>query len=79
MNLKIIFHPHAIDKLKKRNLKQETVEEAIKNPDTVSDGKFGRKIAQKVYARYLLRVIYEERADSITVITAYPTKPERYE
>ncbi len=77
--MKITFHPHAIDKLKKRNIKQETVEEAIKNPDSVSDGKFGRKIAQKVYGRYLLRVVYEASAGTILVITAYPTKQERYE
>lgn len=77
--MKIIFHPHAIDKLKRRNLKQETVEDAIKEMDAVSEGRRGRKIAQKAYGRYVLRVIYEESKESITVITAYPTKPERYE
>ncbi|MEE8167291.1 MAG: hypothetical protein V3T58_00260 [Candidatus Hydrothermarchaeales archaeon] len=46
--MEIVFHPHAIDELKKRNLKQETVEDALKSPDTVCDGKVGRKIAQKV-------------------------------
>jgi len=76
--MKIIFHPHALEKLKNRNLKRETIEDVIKNPDSVAHGALGRKIAQKVYERYLLRVIYEESTGSILVITAYSTKPGRY-
>lgn len=41
-------------------------------------GKFGRRIAHRVYGRYLLRVVFEEYEDYILVITAYPARPERY-
>ena len=39
--MKIIFHPHAIEKLAKRNLDKSVVEEGINNPDRVLDGKHG--------------------------------------
>ncbi|MEE8403608.1 MAG: DUF4258 domain-containing protein [Candidatus Hydrothermarchaeaceae archaeon] len=76
--MKIIFHPHAIIKLAERNLDKSMVEEGINNPDRVLDGRHGRRIAQKVYGRYVLRIVYEEHKAHILVITAYLARPQRY-
>jgi len=75
---KIIFHPHALEALKKRNLKKAEIKEALREPINVTNGKFGRKIAQKLYRGYVLRIIYEEFEESVLVITAYIAKAERY-
>jgi hypothetical protein len=40
--------------------------------------KFGRKIAQRMHGRHLLRVVFEEHADGYLVMTAYPARPQRY-
>jgi len=42
------------------------------------DGKFGRKIAQRIYGDYVLRVVFEDHPEHILVITAYPARAERY-
>lgn len=62
--MEIVFHPHAIEKLAKRNLDKSAIKEGINNPDRVIEGKDRRKIAQKVYGRY--------------IITAYLARPQRY-
>lgn len=76
--MKIAFHAHAVEKLAKRNLDKSSIEEVINNPDSVVEGRYGRKIAQKVYGRYVLRIVYEEHKEQILVITAYLARPERY-
>jgi hypothetical protein len=76
--MKIVFHSHAIEKLAKRNLDKSSIKEGINNPDRVVEGKYGRKIVQKVYGRYVLRIVYEEHKEHILVITAYLARPERY-
>lgn len=54
--------------------------EILKNPDRVALTKKGRKIAQgKISETHVLRVIFEERDDSIEVITFYPGRRKRYE
>ena len=76
--MKIDFHSHAVEKLAKRNLDKSSIKEAIKSPDRVVEGRHGRKIAQKVYGRYVLRIVYEEHKEQILVITAYLASPKRY-
>jgi len=78
MNKRIVFHPYALHKMGKRGIVQTNVEETIAAPNSVVEAKFGRKIAQKMYGRYLLRVVFEEHADYYLVITAYPARPQRY-
>lgn len=72
------FHPHAIKKLIDRGIKESTVEGIIADPDAVVDGKYGRKIAQKSFGRYIIRAIYEKKENKALVITAYKAKAERY-
>ena len=78
MNKEIKFHPYALYKMGRRRLTRSMVGETVKEPLAVVEGKFGRKIAQRVFDRYLIRVVYEEYEDHILVVTAYSTKPERY-
>lgn len=79
----IDFSPHAKDKLKRLVLIGVTEEKAIdtiKQPQSVTSGYFGRKIAQSALTDdLLLRVIFEETDNSILVVTLYPAKRQRYE
>lgn len=59
-------------------LSKSQIEDVLKDPNKILDGKDGRKIAQKVIGKYLLRVIYEKEGNAYKVITAYYSKPERY-
>jgi len=78
MDKRIVFHPYALYKMGKRGIVRANVEETILAPDSVVEAKFGRKIAQRMHGRYLLRVVFEEHADDYLVITAYPARPQRY-
>jgi hypothetical protein len=78
MPKKLVFHPYAWYKMDKRGISEAKVTETMSNPDSIEEGKFGRKIAQRRYGRHLLRVIFEEYQDHALVITAYPTRAERY-
>lgn len=65
-------------KIIKRELPKGQIESVLKNPDKVLEGKKGRKIAQKVLGRRILRVVFEEHGNAYKVITAYYSQPERY-
>lgn len=78
MTKEIKFSNYAEFQLKQRNINREDAVKALKFPDQVVPGKKGRKIAQKKFAKGeldgLLRVIYEEKANIISVITIYPVR-----
>ena len=77
----IQFIPHALERMKERGISKEMVKETILNPDSVSEGYSGRKVAQKRLNGKMIRVIYEEtHGGVIVVITAYITsKLRKYE
>ena len=79
----IKLSPHAKEKLKRLVQSGITEEKAIKtvqNPESLTAGYFGRKIAQSALTEeLLLRVIYEETDNNILVVTIYPAKRRRYE
>jgi hypothetical protein len=79
----INLSPHAKEKLKRLVQSGITEEKAIKtvqNPESLTTGHFGRKIAQSALTdELLLRVIYEETDNNILVVTLYPAKRRRYE
>ncbi len=69
--------------MEKRGIKKEMVIETLKEPDLLSEGHTGRKIAQRLYTynddEKLLRVVYEEENKTMVVITCYLTSQiERY-
>ncbi len=69
----IIFIPHALDRLKERDISKELVIEIIRNPDNIDPESERRKIVQKLIKGKLLRVVYDEEEESIVVISAYST------
>jgi len=76
--MKIEYTDYAEIKIVKRKLSKPQIENVMKNPDKILDGKEGRKIAQKILGKYLLRVIFEQHGNTYKVITAYYSEPERY-
>jgi hypothetical protein len=75
----IRFTPHAEENLIARSISREEVEETIRNPDRDEDARPPRRVASRQYfddvlnKEMLLRVITEETADGIQVITLYKT------
>jgi len=78
MDKTIVFHPYALYRMSKREIAKADVEETLAAPHSIVGAKFGRKIAQRIYGNYLLRVVFEEHPDHYLVITAYPSRPQRY-
>ncbi len=77
--MKIIFIEHALERMRKRDIKKEVIIKVIKNPDNVVYGYGNRKVAQKLVDERLLRVIYEEQEEKIVVVTVYITsKVDKY-
>ena len=81
--MKIYYTSHADNVISKREIKESQVEELVKSPPQVLEGKGETKIAQGIYQRndrdFLLRVVYKEEKDIIKVITSYWTsKIEKY-
>jgi hypothetical protein len=72
------YTDHAKQRMVERRISKEIVERAIKDPDDVSNTKFGRKVAHKLVRNKLLRIVYEEENGNYTIITAYYTQSERY-
>jgi hypothetical protein len=79
----INLSPHVREKLKRlvqSGISEEKIIQTIQNPESLTAGYFGRKIAQSLLTdELLLRVIYEEMDNNILVITVYPAKRRRYE
>lgn len=85
MTKKIIFCSHAENKFKifeKHGLRftKTQIIGTIINAEEILMADHARKIAQKSFdSEYILRVIFEETNELITVITFYPAKRSRYE
>ena len=67
-------------RLTKLGVTKENVIGFVKHPGKVISGSYGRKIAQ-VYLKedLILRIVYEESEQEITVVTVYPGERRRYE
>ena len=76
--MEIDYTNYAEMKIGKRKLPKTQIEDALKNPDKVMSGRKGRKIAQKIVGKYLLRVVFEQYGNTYKIITAYYSQPERY-
>jgi hypothetical protein len=70
----IDFHPHALYKMREREISADEVIHAVQDPDDVAPARLGRKCASKKRGDYWLRVIFEERARGVLIITAYVTR-----
>lgn len=76
--MKFDYTDHAEENIQERKLDKKIVEKVVKHPEKVTEGKFGRKIAQKISGSKLLRVVYEQKGNVYIIVTAYYTKHERY-
>lgn len=82
---KVNFTNHArlkIDLLKKHGveIEEDFVRKTVIKPDNIEEGYKGRLITQKELDEdHVLRVVYEEEADKIIIITLYPGRKKRYE
>ena len=80
---KIDFTKYSELQTQERKIRKHDVVDTLQSPEQILSGRRGRKIAQKKLEREgekgLLRVIFEEKADTKIVITAYWTsKIEKY-
>lgn len=75
----IVYTRHAEEKIAERKISRAIIEHSLKNPDTVLEAAFGKQIAHKLIRNKLLRIVYTQRSEKYTVITAYFTEPKRYE
>ncbi|MGC8912271.1 MAG: DUF4258 domain-containing protein [Nitrososphaeria archaeon] len=73
--IKITLHTRR--RMLKYGLEEETVVKALRAPDYIVEGAFGRKIAHKSMDDLILRVIYEDN-EEIIVVTVYPARKKRY-
>ncbi len=72
------FGRHSKERMKKYNVKEEDVQDCLKNPDRTVTGYEERNIAEKSVNSYILRVIYDIIDDEEVVITVYKAKKKRY-
>ena len=81
----IRFTDHALAKFEvlRRHgfaLDPSVVEDTVRRPSRVLTGYHGRRIAQgPLDAERILRVVYEESASELTIVTFYPGKRTRYD
>jgi len=69
---------HAWKRIARYGLDEELVVQALRHPDRLVEGHHGRRIAHKSMNGFVVRVVYEEDG-SLTVVTVYPARRERYE
>jgi hypothetical protein len=79
---RIIVKAHARERLAREkvyNVTEETLIQIIKEPDEIVSGRGNRLVAHKVLDEdYILRVVHEESAHEVQIITFYRAKRERY-
>lgn len=76
--MKILYTDYAEDSISDRKISKEIIENAMKSPDEIVEGKKGRKVAHKIIGTKLLRVVFERDEKTYIVITSYYAEPKRY-
>jgi len=76
--LKILYLFHAIERIKKWGITEETVAETLVLPEEVMVGHRNRYIAHRRYGDHLVRAVYEYEDKMPVVITVYFPYIERY-
>ena len=83
--MKIVFTPHALFEMDRRDLTQEIVKDVVEFPEQSWESRKGRFLFQKRVnmgdpeKEYLIRVFVDTDPDPIEVVTAYKTsKIEKY-
>ena len=76
--MNLVYTDYAEETLLDRGVGKPDVERTICEPHSIVNGKKGRKIAQRIVGKKLLRVIYETETNAYIVITAYYASIRRY-
>lgn len=76
--LNILFLQHAIDRMKRWNLKEDIIIDTLIEPEEVLMGHRERFIAHKRYGSHLLRAVYEYEDELPILVTLYFPYIERY-
>ena len=76
--IKILFLFHAIERIKKWEVKEEMIVETLLLPEEVLVGHGNRYIAHRQYGDHLVRAVYEYENDLPILLTVYFPYRERY-
>ena len=76
--IEILFLSHALERIKKWEIKEEMVVETLLLPEEVLGGHGNRYIAHRRYGNHLVRAIYEYENKLPTLLTVYFPYIERY-
>ena len=76
--IKILFLFHAIERIKKWNIKEEMVVETLLLPEEVTVGHRNRYIAHRIYGNHLVRTVYEYEGELPVLLTVYFPYTNRY-
>jgi hypothetical protein len=76
--VKILLLFHAIERIKKWNIKEEMVIETLVQPEEVIIGHRNRYIAHRRYGNHLVRAVYEYEEELPILLTIYFPYTDRY-
>jgi hypothetical protein len=76
--IKILFLVHALERIKKWNIKEEMVAETLLMPEEVIIGHRNRYIAHRRYGNHLVRAVYGYDGDLPVLLTVYFPCVDRY-
>lgn len=76
--IKILFLSHAIERIKKWNIKEEMAAETLLLPEEVIVGHRNRYIAHRRYGDHLVRAVYEYDGELPVLLTVYFPYANRY-
>ncbi len=76
--IKILFLFHAIERIRKWEIKEEMVAETLILPEEVIIGHRNRYIAHRRYGNHLVRAVYEYEGELPVLLTVYFPYISRY-
>ena len=76
--VRVLFLAHAIERIKKWNIKEEMVAETLLLPEEVIIGHRNRYIAHRRYGAHLVRAVYEYEKELPVLLTVYFPYQNRY-
>ena len=69
--MRVVFSKHSLLKLGQRNISEQKVMGAIRNPDYVFPSYGDRKVAYKKFGKLYLKVIFKREKGNILIITQH--------
>ena len=77
--MNVVILPHARKRMAAYSVSEAQVFFALKSPDSVVSGHSNRLVAQKRLNSRVLRVVFEQKASEMVVVTVYKARADRYE